>query len=134
MTRAFAVLLACFAGGVTADEAAESWLSRMAAAHAAREYEGTFIYIHDGRIETMRVVRTIGPDGPRDTVASLTGELREVVRGDGELRTSGNGVTTVVPSGPAVVFHVAPPGLLHDATHYRLGVIGEDRVAGYPTT
>lgn len=134
MTRAFAVLLACFASGASADDVAESWLARMAAAHAEREYDGTFIYVHDGRIETMRVVHTIGPEGPRDAVSSLTGEPREVVRADGELRTSGNGVTTVLPSGPAVVFNGSPSDALRDGTHYRVGVIGEDRVAGYATT
>lgn len=134
MSRAFAVLLALGAGSAAADDTAERMLARMAAAHAEREFEGTFIYIHDNRIETMRVARTMSTGGPRDTVASLTGEPREVVRGDGELRTSGNGVTTVMPSGPTLPFHEGPLGILGGGSHYALDVIGEDRVAGYPTT
>jgi sigma-E factor negative regulatory protein RseB len=134
MIRACALLLALAAGGVAAaaPETPEAWVAHMAEALATREYEGVFVYIHDGRIDTMRVVRTIGPEGARDALTSLNGEPREVVREQGELRSTGNGVTTVLPSGPSVVFGVAPSALLDAATHYRLAVAGQDRVAGYP--
>lgn len=140
MRRALAALLATAAGSAAAQgpadapASAEAWLSRMSHALATREYEGVFVYLHDGRIEAMRVVRTIGPQGPRDEVASLTGEPRAVVREHDALRSSGNGVTTVVASGPAVVFG-AVPALTPGATrHYRLAIAGEDRVAGYAAT
>ncbi len=119
------------AGGVSAAEPAEAWLSRMSHALATREYRGVFVYLHDGRIETLRVVRTIGPDGARDELVSLSGEPRGVVRADGELRSTGNGVTTVLPARNTIVFRVLPAELLGSASHYRLRVAGEDRVAGY---
>ena len=133
MIRACALLLAFVAGSVAAadHQTPEAWVAYMADALATREYEGVFVYIHDGRIETMRVVRTIGPEGARDALSSLNGEPREVVRERGELRSTGNGVTTVLPSGPSVVFGVAPAALLGASTHYRLAVAGEDRVAGH---
>lgn len=126
--------VAATAAGAAAADPPEAWLARMSRALATREYTGTFVYTHGGRIDTMRVVRTIGPNGPRDEVVSLSGEPRGVVRENGELRSTGNGVTTTVSSAPMALFRVAPVELLGAAGHYRLSVLGEDRVAGYPTT
>ena len=133
MIRALVALLAICAGTVRADDDAARWLARMAEALASREYEGTFVYVHEGGIETLRVSRTLGPAGPRDEIVALTGAPRELVREHGELRTTGNGVTTAIATGPAVVYGVTPAALLAASSHYRTRVAGEDRVAGHDT-
>lgn len=56
------------------------WLERMSAAMSQMSYQGTFIYISDGRMETMRITHVIDEDGTRERLASVSGPRREVVR------------------------------------------------------
>lgn len=59
----------------------ESWLRRMASALRERAYDLSFLYIHDGRVESMRVLHAKGEDGiERERLIYLNGPLREVLR------------------------------------------------------
>ncbi len=57
------------------------WLARMAEAMRQRDYAGTFVYLRGDDIETLRVVHRGGDRDELERLFSLTGEVREVIRG-----------------------------------------------------
>ena len=81
--RVVAAWALCLVAGVPLARAADdpaAWLERMAVALERNDYEGTLVYVHDGEVEAMRVVRTHSEAGPREVLTALTGERREIVR------------------------------------------------------
>lgn len=68
---------------VAADtESAAHWLMKMNEAPLSINYDGTFVYQHDGQIEAMRVIHIVNGDVVRERLYSLNGAIREVVRDD----------------------------------------------------
>lgn len=63
----------------------EDWLQRIN--HAAQEtsYDGVFVYIHQGEIETVRVVRRKNPTGFSERLFALNNAPREVIRDENEV-------------------------------------------------
>ncbi|NIR62132.1 MAG: transcriptional regulator, partial [Gammaproteobacteria bacterium] len=59
-------LLAGPAAADAASERAGQWLARMAEAVDSLNYEGTFVYNHDDKLETMRIVHRVDPRGSRE--------------------------------------------------------------------
>ena len=116
-----------------ASEDAQQWLDRMSRAVQTLDYEGTFVYSHNGKMETMKIVHALGPDGPREHLISLSGEAREMIRDRGIL-------TCIWPGSRSVVVEQArakagvPSGLAGQppmvSEHYELAVGGRERVAG----
>ncbi|HDO33926.1 MAG TPA: hypothetical protein ENH08_02265, partial [Chromatiales bacterium] len=52
----------------------QGWLERMSRALHSRSFEGTFVYLHSGQIETMRIVHEAQADGgERERVLALNG-------------------------------------------------------------
>jgi sigma-E factor negative regulatory protein RseB len=108
-------------------------LAEMASAMRTLDYQGSFIYQHSGRIDTLRVFHS-GAPRERERLISLNGPRSEVIR-------SGNTITCVQPDNSAILYSSAPGrGLLPlvpdtaDETlreFYRISVSGTDRVAGY---
>ncbi len=62
------------------------WLQRMADAMQTADYQGTFVYVHDGELESMRITHVHDDSGSRERLVSVTGALREIVRENDELR------------------------------------------------
>ena len=58
----------------------ETWLMRINEAVANRSFVGNFVYLHDGQIEAMHVVRRIRDGQMQERLYALNGEAREVVR------------------------------------------------------
>ncbi len=56
------------------------WLMRMTTAANDLSYRGTFVYVHDNQIETMRVARMAEADSVRERLYSLNGSAREIIR------------------------------------------------------
>ena len=110
---------------------AQEWMAKMAGESRRFEYQGVMVYAHDGRIDSMRVSRRLGPGGTRDEMVSLNGDQRVLVREDGHLTCSdrdGSKVEVAVGEFPLLAFD---PGQFGGATgQYRLTVSGRDRVAG----
>jgi sigma-E factor negative regulatory protein RseB len=110
---------------------AQEWMAKMAGESRRFEYQGIMVYAHDGRIDTMRVSRSLGPAGMRDEMVSLNGDRRVLVREDGRLTCSdrdGSKVEVAVGEFPLLAFD---PLQFGGATgQYRLTVSGRDRVAG----
>jgi len=103
--------------------------------HAAHNlnYEGTFIYEHNGHMQTMRIIHSAGPGGERERLVTLSGPSREVIR-------DRNTVTCFLPDTNAVMVErtgrshslplALPTGLDALDKYYIFSVKGEDRIAG----
>ena len=59
---------------------AREWLERMTAAMSQMSYQGTFVYVRDGEVETMRITHVTDETGVRERLYSVSGPHREVIR------------------------------------------------------
>ena len=110
-----------------------TWLEEMSQAMQSLNYDGTFVYLHDGKLETMRVIHRADEDGERERLIALTGVPREVLRDD-------NSVTCILPDQKTVMVDKSlprkpfPTSLPRDLAalqanyEFRLG--GDDRITG----
>ena len=73
-------------GASAGEKDARYWLDRMGESLASVNYEGTFVHIHGGSSETLKVVRRVGEDGRiTERLVSLDGAGREIIRKDDEV-------------------------------------------------
>ena len=71
----------CFAASVGASEIdMQQLLSKMNQTLERGNYEGTFVFMHNGNVETMSIVHGYSDNGVREKLVSLTGDAREVIR------------------------------------------------------
>lgn len=129
------LLASLFSPGTPADTdppAALDLLRRMSAAVRGANYDGVFIYSHEHRTDSMRIIHRGGPGEEQERLISLTGQPREVIR-------SGNTVTTYYPDSQAVLVETTrprnfvvqlPQSMDSLAAHYAFSVNGTDRMAG----
>lgn len=92
------LLLACLltaAGQASAGEAAD-WLTRLSDAYHSLNYAGTFIYRHEGGVETLRVVHSSGNGHVQQRLQALNGVPREILR-------DGDSVACILPDSQRVV-------------------------------
>ncbi len=125
--------LLVISGTATANEDATAWLERMSQAVHQLNYVGTFVYMQEGQMESMRLVHAVDEGGERERLISLSGPNREVIREHGQ-------VTCYLPEKEALVADHpdVPPGFpLNLPTHweqlravYDFKVLGQSRVAG----
>lgn len=129
-------LLALLPIAATAAEAdATRLLAAMTTAVRSLDYQGSFIYERDGRIDALRIFHAAGV-GPRERerLVSMSGPRSEIVREGGSITCMQSGAPTVVlPNQPGArllpLVPTAPAAKL--APFYQLGTAGEDRIAGY---
>ncbi len=112
---------------VCAQDAGE-WLRRLQQAQGQRNYEGVVIYVHDGRIDQIRVVSRAGIEAFQ-RFASLTGNQRELLRAGGEVRALSPSQPPL--AWPAMAATLAPIDLEQIARLYHVQLTGSDRVAGF---
>jgi sigma-E factor negative regulatory protein RseB len=131
------LLLALLAigGQAFAQESARQWLDAMSNALQTLNYDGTFVYLHDGKLESMRIVHQASEQGEQERLVSLTGSPREVLRDDKAVTCimADSKSVTVGQSRPRPPFPVVPNDLDRLSRYYRLQVLGEDRIAGHLT-
>jgi sigma-E factor negative regulatory protein RseB len=119
-----------------ADHRADLLLARMIEAVENLNYEGTFVYIHGYKTETMQIVHARDERGQRERLISLTGEPREVIRDD-------NILTCIWPDSRAVVIEprrsrlgglpaAIPERGFGPDSPYLFRLEGEQRIAGLP--
>lgn len=118
---------------VEGSEEATRWLERMSRAVHSLNYVGTFVYMQEGKLETMQLVHALDEVGERERLISLSGPSREVIRERGQ-------VTCYLPEKAALVAEHpdVPAGLpLNLPTHweqlsnvYDFQVLKLARVAG----
>ncbi len=75
-----------FSPGLRAADAAEAWLVRINHAASTMNYEGIFVYQHESRLETMRIVHKVADGSFQERVVSLNGAAREIIRNDEVVR------------------------------------------------
>lgn len=113
---------------------AREWLERMTAAMSQMSYQGTFVYVRDGAVETMRITHVTDETGVRERLYSISGPHREVIR-------DRKGVRCVLQDSASVVedqvvassyFPELPLSVIDsDSSGYRLETGGEARIAGH---
>lgn len=137
MLRAFTIVLMStwLAWASAGDDSREArmWLQKMAAAVKTLNYEGTFVYMHDNKLEALRIVHRNDGSGERERLFSLAGSAREILRTDDLL-------TCILPDSKSVVVEKSrtskyiPLGLLQItkdlANYYEFELLGQDRMAG----
>jgi sigma-E factor negative regulatory protein RseB len=116
------------------DLSPRQWLERMMDAVQQLSYQGTFVYLHDNQLETMRIVHAVDKDQVRESLTSLNGTPREVMRDD-------ESVTCVIPESNEVSVDRRPPSdkflnLLPDdleqlEDHYTFHALGNSRIANH---
>ncbi len=115
-------------------EIVRNWLDRMAVAMERIDYQGTFVYVQDGKIDSMRITHVFDGESSSERLYSITGPRREIIRRDGELKC-------VFPDDQSVVidkqvnkqvFPAIPIDLLTSPdARYSLQLGGQERVAGH---
>jgi sigma-E factor negative regulatory protein RseB len=133
LTRVTLFSLLLTVSAAHANEDAASWLERMSRAAHSLNYVGTFVYMQEGKLETMQLVHAVDETGEHERLLSLSGPHREVIREHGQ-------VTCYLPEKDALVAEhpAAPPGFplnlptqweqLRDVYDFKL--LAVSRVAG----
>ncbi|MCW8927123.1 MAG: MucB/RseB C-terminal domain-containing protein [Xanthomonadales bacterium] len=113
---------------------AREWLERMVQAMQQMTYQGTFVYVRGGDVETMRITHMVDESGVRERLYSVSGPHREVIRDH-------NGVRCVLEDSASVVedqvlansyFPELPLSLIDSENNgYRLETGGLARIAGH---
>jgi sigma-E factor negative regulatory protein RseB len=81
-----AVVGALLAGApILAADDPRAWLEKMNQALNGRNYDGTFMHLSGGRVETMRIVHRVRAGRVTERLQSLDGSGREFVRNNDEL-------------------------------------------------
>ena len=69
----------------SAPDGPREWLEKMNSALATRNYDGTFMHLSDGHVETMRILHRVRAGRVTERLLSLDGSGREFVRNNDEL-------------------------------------------------
>lgn len=122
-------------GTVVADNPgqARQWLERMTRAMSEMSYQGTFVYVRDGVVETMRITHVNGETGVRERLYSLSGPRREVIRNRDGVRCVLQDSSSVVEDSLVAntLFPELPLAAMDNTlAGYRLTLSGEARIAG----
>ena len=126
-------LMASNVSAVLADDKTWQLLNQMNNTLETGNYQGTFVFMHDGKVETLKIVHGYSDYGVREKLVSLTGDAREVIR-DRDL------LTCIWPEDKLVVIEPARAGYglpsflpknLDDLVfRYKLKKEGSARIAG----
>jgi sigma-E factor negative regulatory protein RseB len=127
------LLTPCFSSHA---EALDAWLDKMKQAMNSRNYEGTLIIRQQDHMQAMHVRHGVDVNGSWEVLESLSGESRKVIRKDGRVITifPNRQLVTISRDGKSASLR---PQLPEDRDilkkHYRISLVGEDRVARKPT-
>jgi len=135
--KSFLLLISISLSGLALAESSSSareWLERMTTAMSQMSYQGSFVYVRGGTVESMRITHVTDEAGVRERLYSVSGPHREVIR-DRE------GVRCVLHDSSAIVkdhtvansyFPELPLSIVEgDDSGYKLEVGGETRIAGH---
>jgi sigma-E factor negative regulatory protein RseB len=126
-------MLLAAASQVSAQDSARQWLDEMSSALQTLDYDGTFVYLHDGRMDAMRIIHQMSEGGQSERLVSLTGSAREVLRDDKAVTCikADNKSVMIGKSRPRPPFPVLPRDLGKTSRNYQIEDVGDDRMAGY---
>ena len=60
------IVLLAASGQLFAGDSARDWLDDMSTALQTLDYDGTFVYLHDNKLETMRIIHRMDAGGQRE--------------------------------------------------------------------
>ena len=133
-------LLSLFLSSISlayAEEDMHLLLNKMNQTLEMSNYEGTFVFMHKGSVETMRIIHGYSSKGVKEKLVSLTGDAREVIR-DKDVLTCIWPRDKIVVIETAKAQHGIPSSLPEDYSeltlNYQLTEVGNARVAGYDCT
>ena len=129
----FAILshLPAYAGNVS------EIVSGMSAADKRSNYEGTFVLRKSDKMMTMRVVHGVDERGVWESMESLNGEARKIVRHNNEVISiyPERKLVTVSQMGDKPGLHpILPENLDKLGNYYTIHQLGDDRIAGRSTS
>jgi len=118
---------------VESAQTGRGWIEQMSRAMQSLTYTGTFVYLHDGEVESMRISHSKIDGIEHERLSSLNGEAREIVRNAESVVCIWPGTKSVIvnkaqPRTPFPQFDPATLGELE--SFYQFRKMGMERVAG----
>ena len=107
-------------------------VERLVSAARTLNYDATFVYSHDGKMDEMRIIHRFAGGVERERLVTLSGSTREVLRDD-------TLVTCIIPDNQTVVVGKSRPQSRYGSAvltasgyreHYELTLEGSARAAG----
>ena len=127
-----ALLLSTLLSAPAIADPAMDWVQKMSDAMRNLNYKGDFVYLHENRLEGMRISHYRDEHGEKERLISLNGEAREVIRDNQNL-------TCIWPSSRKVIVDVSrknsfspifiPDDIVRLEKFYEMKLVGKDRVA-----
>ncbi len=108
-------------------------LERMYAAPKTLNYQGTFVYSHDGKIESMKIFHSADAQGGRERLFHLNGSPREIIRDQNLVTcilTDDKSVIVNKDQGKQSVLSLLPENIDALKNYYRFILGKDDRIAG----
>lgn len=87
---------------IGAEELGREWIEKMSRAMQDQTYIGTFVYIHDADVETMKIYHSKIDGVEHERLLSLNGEAREIIR-------DADSVVCIWPGTKSVIVNKAQP-------------------------
>lgn len=115
------------------DNPAQRLLTEMSEAVRTTDYQGSFIFEHNGQIDALRLFHA-GGHPERERLISMSGARSEIVRDDTSFTCLQSGLPTVIFEnrvGARLLPLLPDASALAASGHYATSVAGADRVAGY---
>src|SRR3990172_9119569 len=117
-----------------ADDEVFQWLERMGAAMSQMSYQGTFVYVREDNVESMRITHVVDAQGLHERLVSVSGTPREIIRDAQGVRwTSGEDRTVLANFGANRTLFPELP--IEDSQHaslsYQFRLANEYRIAGH---
>lgn len=118
-------------GTARGDEIPSDWAERIIKAYNQRSYQGVFVYLKNGSLETMQVIHSAAQGG-QTRLISLNGEMTEIHR-------HGDQMTRYLPQRGILIeglrwsnpfFGAVSKDVSRLTAHYTLRAGADDRVAG----
>lgn len=109
------------------------WLKTIAFASHQTDYSGVFVYQHDNRVETSRIIHIYEPDSEYEKLESLDGPKREIIRHHGQIWSYVSHKMVQLDSHQTSgrFPFLLPDQLSALSSNYQAMEAGTDRVAGY---
>ncbi len=130
-----ASLLFCLPGVVFASELIDM-LEKMSAVSQTRNYQGTFILRKSDNLSTLRVHHGMDERGVWESLETLDGESRKVIRQNNKVISifPGKKLLTIRSAGSYSSLHQKlPDNISQLENYYTFERLDNDRIAGYPT-
>jgi len=131
------LVISTSAWAADSDPAALNLLKAMHSAGRQLNYQGTFVYVNSGKMESMRIYHRVDDKGDHDRMVHLNGSTREVIR-DGDkvtciLSDKKSVHVSKLDDGAQHILSALPSNFSEFTQYYTFTLAGQDRVAGRAT-